>query len=72
MLYIRTMKRTYNETPEATLSVNFSLCGENLIKRCKMAEIIEEVCEVGLENLRKNFWVEELFSARIVSRYFPL
>ena len=66
------MLYTYNETPEATLSVNFSLCGENLIKRCKMAEIIEEVCEVGLENLRKNFWVEELFSARIVSRYFPL
>ena len=62
----------YNETPEAILSVNFGLCQENLIKRCKTAEIMEEVCEVGLENQRKNFWVEELFSARIVSRYFPL
>ena len=66
------MLYTYNETPEATLSVNFGLCRENLIKRCKTAEIMEEVCEVGLENQRKNFWVEELFSARIVSRYFPL
>ena len=29
-----------------------------------------EVCGVGLKNLRTNFCVEELFSARNVSRYF--
>ena len=31
-----------------------------------------EVCGVGLKNLRANFRVEELFSARNVSRYFPV
>ena len=31
-----------------------------------------EVCRVGLKNPRANFRVEELFSARNVSRYFPV
>ena len=30
-----------------------------------------KVCEIGPENLQKNVWVEELFSSRNVSRYFP-
>ena len=33
---------------------------------------MEEVCEVGPKNLRTNFRVEELFSARNISRYFPV
>ena len=32
---------------------------------------MEEVCEVGPKNLRKNFRVQELFSTRKVSRYYP-
>ena len=31
---------------------------------------MEEVCEVGPKNLRKNFRVQELFSTRKVSRYY--
>ena len=42
------------------------------LARNKTAEVMEEVCEVDLKNLRKNFRVEELFSARNVSRYFPV
>ena len=31
---------------------------------------MEEVCEVGSEDLRNNFQIAELFSARNISRYF--
>ena len=41
------------------------------LARNKTAEIMK-VCEVGPKNLRKNFRVEELFSAQNVSRYFPV
>ena len=33
---------------------------------------MEEVCKVGPKNLRKNLRVEELFSERNVSCYFPV
>ena len=33
---------------------------------------MEEVCEAGPKNLRKNFRAEEHFSAQNASRYFPL
>ena len=33
---------------------------------------MQEVCEVGPKNLQNNFWVEELFLARNISRYFPV
>ena len=33
---------------------------------------MEKVCEVGPKKLRKNFLVEDIFSARDVSRYFPV
>ena len=33
---------------------------------------MEEVFEAGTKNLRKNFWVEELFPAQNVSRYFAV
>ena len=66
----------YKETPEAILSVNFGLFGQNVftgfiqpeIKR----QILEEVCEVGHKNLPKNFRVEQILSTRNVSRYFPV
>ena len=37
-----------------------------------MVEIMEEGCEVSPKNLRKNFGVEEFFSARNVSGYLPV
>ena len=63
---ISSMLYTYNETPEAILSVNFGLCWENLIKRCKMAEIIEEYVRLVLKTCErilglKNFSRHELF-----------
>ena len=33
---------------------------------------MKEEFEVGPKNMRKNFQVEELFSARNISRYFPV
>ena len=64
-----------NNTSETILSVNFRLFGENFITSFIQPEIkqqtMAEVCGVGLKNLRANFRVEELFSARNVSRYFP-
>ena len=38
----------------------------------KTEEIMKEEFEVGPKNMRKNFQVEELFSARNISRYFPV
>ena len=32
---------------------------------------MEELCEIGLKNLRTNFQVEERFSVQNVPRYFP-
>ena len=66
----------HRETLEAILSVNFSLFGENFITSFvqpeKKWQIMGEVCDVGPKNLRKNLRVEELFSARNVSHYFPV
>ena len=33
---------------------------------------MEEVCEVGPKNLRKNFQVEDIISVWNVSYYFPV
>ena len=65
-----------SNTPEAISSVNFHLFGENFVTSFIEPEIKQQtmakVCGVGLKNLRANFRVEELFSARNVSRYFPV
>ena len=37
-----------------------------------MVEIMEEVSEVPSKNFQNNFRVEELFSSRNVSCYFPV
>ena len=67
----------YKETPKAIFSVTFGLFGEKLryqfyLARNKTTEIMEEVFEVSPKNLRENFRVEELFSARNFYCYFPL
>ena len=33
---------------------------------------MEEICEVGLKNLQKNFRAEYIFSAQNVFRYLPV
>ena len=67
----------YKEPPKAILLVDFGLFGDNFFSqfhlvRNKTTEIMERACEVGPKSLQKNFQVEEFFSARNVSRYFPL
>ena len=67
----------YKEPPKAILLVDFGLFGDNFFSqfylvRNKTTEIMERACEVGPKSLQKNFRVEELFSARNVSRYFSV
>ena len=54
------------------ISVYSEKTSQFYLARNKMAKVMEEVCEVGPKNLRKNFHVAELFSARNFSRFFPM
>ena len=67
----------YKRNPRSYLIATFWSIWRKLryqfyLARNETLEIMEEVCEVGPENLRNNFWDEELFSAKNVSRYVPV
>ena len=67
----------FKEIPEAILSRKFwpiprKLCYRFYLARNKTVEIMKEVCEVGPNNLRKSFRVEDIFLAQNVSRYFAV
>ena len=64
------------ETPEDISSVTVGLWRKSRYQfylcRNKSADIMKERCEVSSKNLRKNFRVKEFFTARNISRYFPM